>query len=114
MAEYLKCRCCLCPNSTKENQQNTICPGIEGSLHPNPSVCCFVKSYVDEKGRKYKVMSGIGEGAFKARRQDVEKNGMVGWRGVRSVPWRTDFDLAQMDLNILAEKKKWKEVSCEK
>lgn len=75
MYEYLDYRCCLCPN-LQENM--TICPGIEGTPHPKPSRCRFVKSYIDDRGWKYKVKSGIGKDAFKARYQKPEKTGDSG------------------------------------
>ena len=104
--EYLEMRCCMCPNIQK---QDTICPGIPGTLHPSASLCSFVKSYIDSRGWKYKVMSGIGENTFKARYQKPEKHGSVGWKGLAAVPWRKTFDEAQADLNAYAKKKGWSE-----
>ena len=46
------------------------------------------KKYIDSRGWKYQVMSGLGEGAFKARYQRPEKHGDVGWKGLATVPWR--------------------------
>lgn len=107
MAEYLEHRCCMCPNIEK---QDTTCPGIPGTSHPNPDPCRFVKKYIDERGWKYKVMSGIGEKpAFKARYQKPEKSGSTGWKGLTALPWQPCFDLAQADLNAYAKKKKWRE-----
>ena len=67
------------------------------------------KKYVDDRGWKYQVMSGIGENAYKARYQRPEKHGDVGWRGLAAVPWRKSFEEAQTDLDKLAESKGWKE-----
>lgn len=39
------------------------------------------KKYIDNRGWKYQVMSGLGEGAFKARYQRAEKKGWVEWNG---------------------------------
>lgn len=48
------------------------------------------KKYIDDRGWKYRVMSGIGsDPAFKARYQRPEKQGDVGWKGLAAVPWRT-------------------------
>ena len=101
----LKFRCCMCPNLQKAD---AVCPGIPGTLHPNPSECRFVKSYIDNRGWKYRVMGGIGQ-AFKARYQKAEKQGDSGWKGLSLVPWRANFDAAQADLNILAKEKGWEE-----
>ena len=104
--EYLPFRCCMCLNT---NQNTNICLGIPGTPHPHTSQCRFVKCYVDERGWKYKVMSGIGENRFKARYQKPDKTGDYGWKGLATVPWRDTFDEAQTDLNMLAEKKGWNE-----
>lgn len=106
MPEYLDRRCCMCPNIGEEK---TICPGIEGTPHPRPSRCRFVKSYIDERGCKYKVMSGIGDNTFKARHQKPEKKGSDGWHCLKALPWRNDFDEAQSDLNLYAKEKGWRE-----
>lgn len=103
--EYLNDRCCMCPNVQNNSK---VCPGIKGTPHPNDSSCRFVVYYIDQRGWKYKVMSGIGQDRFKARYQKPEKHGLEGWKGVSSVPWREDFDSAQKDLNELANKKGWK------
>ena len=67
------------------------------------------KKYIDNRGWKYQVMSGLGQDTFKARYQRPEKHGDVGWKGLASVPWRKTFEEAQADLDQLAEKKGWKE-----
>lgn len=104
--EYRSMRCCMCPNLQKHD--NT-CPGITGTLHAEPSPCRFVKSYIDNRGWKYKVVGGIGGDSFKARYQKPEKTGSAGWKGLASVPWRDTFDNAQADLNKLAQQKGWAE-----
>ena len=106
MCEYLEFRCCLCPNIGKNEN---VCPAIEGTPHTTSTPCRFVKSYIDDRGWKYKVKSGIGDGAFKARYQKPDKEGDNGWKGVSALPWRKTFDQAQADLNELAKKKCWRE-----
>lgn len=104
--EYLAGRCCMCPNI---QTGFTICPGIPGTLHSTASRCRFVKKYIDKRGWKYKVMSGISGNTFKARYQKPEKNGSIGWKGLHTVPWRDNFDQAQADLNAYAKEKGWEE-----
>lgn len=67
------------------------------------------KKYIDNRGWKYQVMSGIGDDTFKARYQRPEKQGDIGWKGLAAVPWRSTRAEAQADLDQLAEKKGWKE-----
>lgn len=102
--EYFEMRCCMCPNLQNDSM---VCPGIPGTLHETASSCRFVRKYIDERGWKYQVMGGIGEGAFKARYQKPEKSGAAGWKGLTAVPWRETFDEAQADLNAYAKKKGW-------
>ena len=68
-----------------------------------------MKKYIDSRGWKYQVMSGLGENAFKARYQRPEKQGAIGWKGLAAVSWRKSREEAQTDLDQLAEKKGWKE-----
>ncbi len=68
-----------------------------------------MKKYIDSRGWKYQVMSGLGENSFKARYQRPEKCGDVGWKGLSTVPWQGSREEAQTDLDRLAEKKGWKE-----
>lgn len=104
--EYLPWRCCMCPN---DRAGNDICRPPKGwdpvkyAIKP----CRFVKSYIDERGRIYKVIPGKNE-MFKIKYQ---KPGESRWIGVKSLEWRDSFDEAQGNLNLLAEKKKWKETS---
>ena len=63
--------------------------------------------YVDQRGWKYKVMSGISGNTFKARYQKPEKTGTSGWKGLHAVPWRSTAEEAQVDLDAYAEKKGW-------
>lgn len=67
-------------------------------------------AYKDQRGYKYKVMSGIGPYAFKARYQKPEKTGSDGWKGLAAVPWRETFEEAQADLDEYAQKKGWEKV----
>lgn len=101
--EYLRYRCCMCPNI---QDSNNVCPGIKDTPHPNPTNCRFVKTYIDNRGWKYKVMSGIGEDSYKARYQ---KPGKTGWKCMNNMEWRNTFDEAQSDLNEMAKLKHWRE-----
>ena len=66
--------------------------------------------YIDARGWKYQVMSGIGsEPAYKARYQKPEKHGSDGWKCLTTVPWRKTVEEAQADLDQLAERKGWAE-----
>ena len=68
------------------------------------------KKYIDARGWKYQVMSGIGsDPAFKARDPKPEKQGDVGWKGLAAVPWRQTREEAQADLDRLAKENGWKE-----
>lgn len=103
MHEYRKFRCCMCPNT--ENPQSDKCP--TGPSKPEVTPCRFVKKYTDQRGWKYKVMSGLGESNYKARYQ---KPGKSGWKCMKNLDWKKSFDEAQSDLNVMAEKKGWKEI----
>lgn len=69
----------------------------------------ITKKYIDDRGWKYQVMSGIGDGAFKARYQKPDHTGSNGWKGLSAVKWRPTFEEAQADLDCLAAKRGWKE-----
>lgn len=101
MIEYLKYRCCMCPNVEKDSD---ICPGIVGTPRPEESSCRYVKEYIDNRGWKYRVMSGLGV-EFKGRYQ---KPGKTGWKCMRNLEWRESFDQAQSELNEMAESKGWR------
>lgn len=103
MHEYRKYRCCMCPNG--DNVQNTQCP--TGHFKKEITTCRFVKTYIDKRGWKYKVMPGLGENNFKARYQ---KPGKTGWKCMKNLNWKKSFDEAQSDLNIMAKKKGWNEI----
>lgn len=107
MKEYRKFRCCMCPNSYK-NPMSRKCP--PGPFKNEVTLCRFVKAYVDDRGWKYKVMSGIGDEQFKTRFQKPDQEGDLGWKGVRSFKWRQTFDEAQSDLNEHAREKGWDEI----
>lgn len=104
--EYLNMRCCMCPNAEKDVIE---CPALSGPLDPNPTLCRFVKSYIDDRGWKYRVRPGIGDDSFKTRYQKADKHGLVGWKGFAALPWRSTFDEAQADLNAYAKTKGWAE-----
>ena len=64
--------------------------------------------YIDARGWKYKVMSGIGFDCFKARYQKLDRDDPVsGWKCVAAVPWRGTFAEAQADLDRLAKERGW-------
>lgn len=99
--EYLKYRCCLCSNL---DNPSTECP--PKPFNPEITPCRFVKTYVDNRGWKYKVMSGIDQDTYKGRYQ---RPGKSGWKCMNNMEWRKTFDKAQSDLNTMAEAKGWKE-----
>lgn len=103
--EYDK-QCCMC--SKGSTLVCAICPASDSGNKSN-SPCSYVKSYIDHRGWKYSVKSGIGGDNFKACYQRPDKQGNDGWHGVRNLPRREYFDEAQADLNQLAEKKGWRE-----
>lgn len=105
MPEYLKSRCCMCPQKLNSSR---ICLGIPGTPHPDESPCRFVKVYQDKRGWRYFVRSGIGANTFKTFYQNPKQAGSHGWR---PVSWRDSFDEAQTDLNREAEKRGWEEVN---
>lgn len=70
-----------------------------------------IKFYIDSRGWKYKVMSGLGEDNYKARYQKPNVTGTTGRKCMKNLPWRKTFYEAQEDLDKLAELKGWK---CEK
>lgn len=67
------------------------------------------KAYIDGRGWKYRVMPGLGEGAYKARYQKENHHGGGGWKCVAALPWRGSSEEAQADLDRLAVKKGWSE-----
>ena len=109
MTEYLKSRCCMCPQKIESSR---VCPGISGTPHPGPTRCRFVKVYKDKRGWEYAVQSGIGGDTFKTfyRKPGKAGKGLLYGHGWRPVPWRDSFDAAQADLNIEAEKRGWEVV----
>lgn len=108
MPEYIKYRCCMCPNVYEKNK---VCPGIKGTPHPEPSECRFVKTYIDNIGWIYFVRQGIGENNYKGFYAKNIEDYKAGHRqhGMRALEWRKTYDEAQRDLNACAEKKSWKE-----
>lgn len=63
------------------------------------------KCYIDSRGWKFCVRSGIGENEYKGFYQKPEHFGGVGWHGVRSLPWVRDIETAQRDLDDYAARK---------
>lgn len=67
--------------------------------------------YIDGRGWTYKVLSGIGANAFKARyfKPDTKTGCPHGaGKGVTRLLWRPTFEEAQCDLDDLATKKGWR------
>jgi hypothetical protein len=54
-------------------------------------------------------MFGLRDGSYKARYQNDKHKGDIGWKGVKSLPWRSTFDMAQAELNLYAKERNWKE-----
>jgi hypothetical protein len=104
--EYLKFRCCLCPDIN--TTQLVTCPP-NPPRRPAPTPCRFVKKYIDSRGWKYRVKAGLGGDTFSCFYQKPEKSGELGWKSMKSMPWRDCFSTAQSDLNALAKKKGWSE-----
>lgn len=102
-AEYLKFRCCMCPNINEP--EKTKCP--PKPFNSDITDCRFAKTYKDSRGWRYKVMGGLGESNYKARYQ---KPGKSGWKCMTNMEWRKSFDEAQIDLNAMAKLKGWNEV----
>lgn len=61
--------------------------------------------YIDDRGWLYKVMPGLGSNTYKGRYQ---KPGKAGWKCMTNLPWQSDFETAQADLDAMAEKKGWR------
>lgn len=111
MPEYLKMRCCMCPNI---GEQNDICPALYHKKEKTP--CRFVKTYIDNRGWIYFVRSGLGENNYKGfyAKNIEDYRACHRQHGMRSLEWRKTFDEAQGDLNVYAEKKGWKELNYDK
>jgi hypothetical protein len=92
----------MCPN---RNRQSAICPGVEGTAHPENTLCNFIRIYSDKKGNSVFVSRGLGK-RFMSFRQ---KEGAMGIHRVvsKKLPERKTFDEAQEDLNKYAITKKW-------
>lgn len=64
-------------------------------------------TYEDARGRKYKVMPGIGAEEFKGRWLKPEGSG---WHCMAQLPWRKTMVEAQRDLDEYAKKKGWEAI----
>lgn len=95
-------RCCMCP---QREQDARTCP--KGPGKDKETTCDFVVVWTDVRGWKYKVMGDLA-GTFKGRYQNDKHSGNVGWKGMRQLQRRENFDKAQEDLNLLAKSKGWK------
>ena len=61
--------------------------------------------YVDTRGWKYKVRSGIGGDTFKTF---YCKPGKSGYHGARQFSWCATFEEAQLNLDVCAERCGWR------
>lgn len=86
----------MCPNG--HDSQDAECP--------SGKPCRFFKTYIDERGWKYRVMSGISGSTFKGR---YLKPGKSSWHCMRVLSWQNNFDEAQADLSAYAKKMGWEE-----
>ena len=68
------------------------------------------KIYLDARGWQYKVMPGLGKGAYKGRYKKPERSG---WHCMANMPWRTTVEEAQADLDEMARRKKWRVIEDE-
>lgn len=103
MPEYLTSRCCMCPNICNAS---TVCPGIPGTPHPDPSPCRFVKEYVDSSGWRYRIMFREGSRSYTLC---CKSPCYSGWHYAPGL-WNCDtFDEGQSALNDMAREREWKE-----
>lgn len=111
MPEYLKYRCCICPNSSKpfgSRLYKALCPPNSISKKPE-TPCRFVKDYIDKFGNVYTVL-----GDDKRRYRIREKpHGRSRWLAFGTAAYQY-FDDAQSELNTLAQEKRWDEYTKEK
>lgn len=77
----------------------------EGEYPKGTSGYIEVRSYMDARGWKYAVRSGIGGEKFKAFYQRPEYSGQLNWHGCRSLRWHRSAFFAQFDLDAYAYEK---------
>lgn len=70
-----------------------------------------IRQYFDSRGHVYFVRAGLGENCFKTFCRKPDKAPGYGEHGCRNLPWRTTPEEAQKDLDALALRKKWKEIT---
>lgn len=63
------------------------------------------KTYIDDRDWMYKVMPGLGLNTYKGRYKKPERSG---WHCMTNLPWQSDFETAQADLDAMAEKRGWR------
>lgn len=86
-------------------QEDHLCPAYYLDFKEKVCANCdFINEFVDERGWIYFVRSGIGENAYKTFYK--KPDGKV--KGCSMVEWKETFCEAQMELNNLAKKKKWR------
>lgn len=105
--EYMKFRCCMCPNGYGGHSSCTVCPGVANTLHPHESPCRFVKKYEDP----------ITKSRYKVAFNDVSlryvilcKPNDLKDRTESCIQTFTRFDDAQSELNQLAARGCWKSI----
>ncbi len=99
-------RCCMCPNIN--NPSNQICPS-GGPQNKKETICDFVLTFIDENNFPVFISNGIASDNktwFTVRKKTV-------WNGIhrvktKALPERKQFDEAQTDLNMYAQRKGWK------
>jgi hypothetical protein len=110
MPEYLKFRCCMCPNLENDT---TICSGIAHTPHPDPDDCRFVKSYINKDGWTYsvkRIIQTIGSAPVYIAYYHKPEEDKDKWHIVGLLKHRTAFDKAQAELKVFAEKNKMEEL----
>lgn len=105
--EYMKFRCCMCPNGYGGHSSCTVCPGGANTLHPHKSPCRFVKNYEDPITKsRYKVAFNDGNLRYVIL---SKPNDLKDWTE-SCIQTFTRFDDAQSELNQLAAQGCWKSI----
>lgn len=108
--------CKHCGNYRAEIERRRTLPltdGADGLKRKNISTdgrTLPANEYIDKRGWRYKVQSGIGQNTYKAKFLRPDRNSTNGWHGYSHLPWRDTFDEAQTDLDDLAAAKGWEMV----
>lgn len=78
---------------------------MNGKRNESPLPSEEGRAWIDDRGWKYRVRSGIGGDAWKGFFQKDIHSGSAGWHAVRSLPWVSDVEKAQADLDAYAVRK---------